>query len=1229
MKKLYAFVVVTFFCSTSIFAQVGELQGKVYDQVTKEGIPFANVVLELNGTQKGYGETDDNGSFSIKPIVPGTYDVKVSYLGYRPKTLTGLIINADKISFQDIPVESSINTLPDVVVSTQKLVEPDQTTTGSTLTKDEISNIATRDTRNYASLTAGVFQRDDGDALNIGGARDYSTRYFVDGIPMRGSLVLPQSSIEQLTVLTGGIPARYGDATGGIINITTRGPSEEYSGGVELVTSEFLDGFGYDLAAVNLSGPLFVKNKGTDSSETNIGFFITGEVEHNLDSDPSAIGAYKVKDDVLEYIRANPLTPSPTSTGLIPTATLLTADDIEKNKAKWNVADNSYRFSGKLDFQLSKFVNLTLGGDFNLQRYHFYSFNRSLINADEGNQYYKDNTYRGFVRFTQRFGSGYGDEKKSASVFQNAYYSIQADYSKFYRTFGDKELGFDPFAYAYVGKFQTSRQPFYVFGTDSTSNLTGWMLSGYQDTLLTFQPGTINPYLSNYTSQYFEFANATPNSLFDVQNGGGLLNGDLPTSSLTVYSMFLNSGYPVASYGIRNNDQLRLSVNASVDLVNISKGEQGRHALEFGFEYEQRIDRNYTVFPVGLWQLARQLTNTHILSLDTENPMPVYDEFGIFLDTIKYNPLFVPEDQSFFDKSLRAALGLDPNGFDIVDVDAVDPSLLSLSMFSPDELFSNGNYAVYYYGYDYLGNVLSKQPSLDDFFNETDENGNFKRNSPAFRPIYSSAYIQDKFNFRDLIFNIGLRVDRFDANQPVLKDQYSLYPIRTAAEVTQFGAHPGSIGSDFAVYVNDLAQPTQIVGYRDGDTWYNTQGTQVTDPGSIAQLSNTGGITPYLVSTDVDNLQLSSESFEDYTPQFTIMPRIAFSFPISDEALFFAHYDVLSQRPQGATGQTPSGNALIAGPFQYYFLEQLNTDNVMANPALKPERTIDYQVGFKQALGTTSAITIAGTYRELKDMIQVTKISFAYPVEYNTFGNSDFGTVKSLQFTYELRRVRNIKIDANYTLQFADGTGSNITSGLNLVGSGQPNLRTILPFSYDQRHALTASIDYRYGEGRSYNGPVFGKNNTAFLANTGLNVILRAGSGTPYTRQATPTAGALFGVVQNASLLGSVNGSRLPWSFKIDAKLDKDFKVGNPDQSYYFNIYLLVQNVLNTANILGVYRFTGNPGDDGYLESAIGQQVLSTQPNPESFETLYNIKINNPDNYSLPRRIHVGLQFNF
>ena len=38
----------------------------------------------------------------------------------------------------------------------------------------------------------------------------------------------------------------------------------------------------------------------------------------------------------------------------------------------------------------------------------------------------------------------------------------------------------------------------------------------------------------------------------------------------------------------------------------------------------------------------------------------------------------------------------------------------------------------------------------------------------------------DKFAFDDLIFNVGVRVDRYDANQQVLKDDFSLYPTRTS-----------------------------------------------------------------------------------------------------------------------------------------------------------------------------------------------------------------------------------------------------------------------------------------------------------------------------------------------------------------------------------------------------------------------------------------------------------------
>ncbi|MCK7461742.1 MAG: hypothetical protein MZU84_06615 [Sphingobacterium sp.] len=46
-----------------------------------------------------------------------------------------------------------------------------------------------------------------------------------------------------MEVILGGTPASYGDATGGIISVTTRGPSRDFTGGIDLQTSQFLDRF--------------------------------------------------------------------------------------------------------------------------------------------------------------------------------------------------------------------------------------------------------------------------------------------------------------------------------------------------------------------------------------------------------------------------------------------------------------------------------------------------------------------------------------------------------------------------------------------------------------------------------------------------------------------------------------------------------------------------------------------------------------------------------------------------------------------------------------------------------------------------------------------------------------------------------------------------------------------------------------------------------------------------
>ena len=154
---------------------------------------------------------------------------------------------------------------------------------------------------------------------------------------------------------------------------------------------------------------------------------------------------------------------------------------------------------------------------------------------------------------------------------------------------------------------------------------------------------------------------------------------------------------------------------------------------------------------------------------------------GNSLDNILLDRAYDANAHTQFDKNLRASLGLSETGTDFIDFDSFGPDVWSIDFFSADELLNNGTNVVGYAGYDYTGERLSDNPSLDDFFNEVDDNGNFTRKTQAFQPIYVAGYIQDKFAFDDLIFNVGIRVDRYDANQSVLSDRFSFFPTRTVA----------------------------------------------------------------------------------------------------------------------------------------------------------------------------------------------------------------------------------------------------------------------------------------------------------------------------------------------------------------------------------------------------------------------------------------------------------------
>ena len=648
-----------------------------------------------------------------------------------------------------------------------------------------------------------------------------------------------------------------------------------------------------------------------------------------------------------------------------------------------------------------------------------------------------------------------------------------------------------------------------------------------------------------------------------------------------------------------------------------------------GFEYEQRIDRAYGLGAAGLWTRARLLQNQPNSQLDLNNPIPVVDQFGNFQDTINYNYRYNSDDASQFSERIRTALGLDPFGVDQINIDNLDPSMFSLDMFSADEIINpNGARGVSYYGYDYLGNIQSGNPSVSEFFQARDGRGRFTRPIAAFQPIYIAGYIQDQFTFRDLTFNVGVRVDRFDLNQSVLRDPYILYPSYTVADLSGSPLSPenranvpAGIGQDFAVYVSSFDYSSaNIVGYRNGDQFYNAAGEPITDPGILSDAAG-GGIKPFLVTPpgaeETVGRDIPSESFVDYEPQTVIMPRVAFNFPITDEAIFIAHYDVLAQRPTTGFSRLD--------PFDYLDLTNLRNGGILNNPNLLPQRTTEYELAFKQLLSKKSALKIAAFYRELRDLLQAVAFPEAYPITYVAYGNRDFGTVKGFTLEYELRRTNNIKIDANYTLQFASGTGSSATTGANLARVGAASLRTLLPFDYDNRHQILVRLDWRYGRGLNYNGPkINGKN---ILENFGVNLTTNALSGRPYTRRdrAYAVTAAASAAAQTE---GQINGSRLPWQVTVDARINKSFMLDKRGTKS-IDVYLQILNLFNTLNVTNVYPFTGSPDDDGFLASTAGQAQIQGQVSEQAYIDLYNRRMNSPFNFSLPRRFRLGIAYNF
>jgi outer membrane receptor protein involved in Fe transport len=416
------------------------------------------------------------------------------------------------------------------------------------------------------------------------------------------------------------------------------------------------------------------------------------------------------------------------------------------------------------------------------------------------------------------------------------------------------------------------------------------------------------------------------------------------------------------------------------------------------------------------------------------------------------------------------------------------------------------------------------------------------------------------------------------------------YSLTDPTEKVEGGRDGAKHPKDFSLYFQNKYEREQLVVNAGLRYDYMNASTDV--------LKNEKNPLAYGIDT------LSAQDLRPSDGHHKVSPRLGVGFPISNKTQFHANYGIFYQQPNLEdlyVGYDYLAWKVQAGQYYYAF----------GNPNLKPETTTAYEVGFAHQLADNARFDATAFYKNVRDLVQVQSIA-AIPKSYSTYKNTDYGTVKGLDFTLKVRRTNNISSTLNYTFSFANGTGSVANTQHNIAWTGAIPPKQTAPLDFDQRHRFSVNLDWRLGGGA---GPTI--RGIRPLEKLGVNVLANVASGAPYTPTKSYDEAALVSV--NVEPVGSINSRYGPWTYRIDAKIDRGFQFAGLDM----NAYVWIMNLLNRRNPIAVYSSTGDPLNTGWLTNPSNAYTATDG------KDLYELAQRDPRSFDIPRMVRFGIKTSF
>ena len=458
----------------------------------------------------------------------------------------------------------------------------------------------------------------------------------------------------------------------------------------------------------------------------------------------------------------------------------------------------------------------------------------------------------------------------------------------------------------------------------------------------------------------------------------------------------------------------------------------------------------------------------------------------------------------------------------------------------------------------------SKKHKISNFSGGSIGGGPFGNTSDAnwimyeFEPEETSFYIQDKMEYKEFIINIGLRYDALKPN--------SHYPDPSRKLLYEY--------NDQAYEPSDLSQLSEEQ-MQDAEWGY-----AALDDNEIPIIDSDG------------NYKFEEAPWAGKKEKWS--PRIGFGYPITDNIAFHASYGQFFDYPNlssayaytnsnGASGLAPGLTGINVDNFNFgnsYSPFPVNTADfyipAIGSPNVRPERTVQYEFGFRSFIAETYIMSMTVYYKDIYDLISAT-IYDADPAQYSLYENHDYANVRGFELGLRKNFKNNIAWYMNYTLSKAEGSAPNEffhwdVAYLASVYGWRDYNRTF-NMSWDQTHVINYGIDYQHPKG------------------FGLNLIGNYGSGLPYT----PTDA-------RGRPIDDPYSARMPSTSLVNMRAYYDLSL----KSVNLRIYADIDNLLDRTNIYNVFTDTGTATE-------------STNPNTSP------MWMHRPYYWQAPRHIELGI----